>query len=63
MLAKEENFILDYLTGFDKDVPIAAGFSGHGFKFVSVIGEILADLSMKGSTQMPIKFLSAQRFD
>ncbi len=59
----DENFILDYLPGFDKDVTIAAGFSGHGFKFVSVIGEILADLSMKGSTQMPIKFLSAQRFD
>jgi sarcosine oxidase len=56
------NFIIDYLPGHDKDVAVAAGFSGHGFKFVSVIGEIMADLAMKGSTSMPIGFLSARRF-
>lgn len=56
------NFILDYLPGHDKDVAIAAGFSGHGFKFVSVVGEIMADLAAKGSTRHPIGFLSAQRF-
>jgi len=57
------NFIIDYLPGYDKDVAIAAGFSGHGFKFVSVIGEIMADLTMKGSTSLPIGFLNAQRFN
>ena len=38
----DEHFILDRLpdTG---DVYVAAGFSGHGFKFCSVIGRILAD--------------------
>ena len=56
------NFILDYLPGHDKDVAIAAGFSGHGFKFVSVVGEIMADLAIKGSTDLPIGFLSARRF-
>jgi sarcosine oxidase len=56
------NFIIDYLPGYDKDVAIAAGFSGHGFKFVSVVGEIMADLAAKGSTPMPIGFLSARRF-
>lgn len=56
------NFILDYLPGYDKDVAIAAGFSGHGFKFVSVIGEIMADLAMNGSTAQPIGFLNAKRF-
>lgn len=56
------NFIIDYLPGYDKDVAVAAGFSGHGFKFVSVVGEIMADLAMKGSTTMPIGFLSARRF-
>jgi len=40
----------------------ATGFSGHGFKFVSVVGEILADLIMKGSTSLPIGFLNATRF-
>ncbi|MEQ8364741.1 MAG: N-methyl-L-tryptophan oxidase [Cyclobacteriaceae bacterium] len=58
----DHNFILDYLPGFDKDVAIATGFSGHGFKFASVIGEIMADLATAGSTQMPINFLNAQRF-
>jgi sarcosine oxidase len=58
----DTNFIIDYLNGFDKDVAFAAGFSGHGFKFVSVIGEILADLVINGTTSLPIEFLSAKRF-
>jgi sarcosine oxidase len=58
----DQNFVIDYLSGFDKDIVIATGFSGHGFKFVSVVGEILADLAMNGSTQLPIGFLSAKRF-
>lgn len=56
------NFILDYLPGFDKDVAIAAGFSGHGFKFSSVVGEVMADLAMNSGTPLPIGFLSARRF-
>jgi sarcosine oxidase len=43
-------------------VSIAAGFSGHGFKFVSVIGEILADLATRGSTQHPIGLFDPSRF-
>ncbi len=58
----DQNFILDYLPGFDKDVTVAAGFSGHGFKFASVVGEIMADLAMNGGTSLPIGFLSAKRF-
>jgi sarcosine oxidase len=58
----DHDFIIDYLSGFDKDVVFATGFSGHGFKFVSVVGEILADLAMNGSTTLPIGFLSAKRF-
>jgi sarcosine oxidase len=58
----DENFILDHLPGFDKDVAIAAGFSGHGFKFSSVIGEIMADLAMNGGTSLPIGFLNVNRF-
>jgi sarcosine oxidase len=41
---------------------IAAGFSGHGFKFASVMGEILADLAAEGRTSHPIAFLSPERF-
>lgn len=58
----DHDFIIDFLPGFNKEVVIAAGFSGHGFKFVSVVGEILADLAMNGSTKLPIGFLNAKRF-
>jgi len=43
-------------------VTVAAGFSGHGFKFASVIGEILADITLDGATSHPIAFLSPRRF-
>ena len=53
-----------FLMGLHPDHPqvaIAAGFSGHGYKFASVVGEILADLSLEGRTQHPIEFLSPAR--
>jgi sarcosine oxidase len=44
-------------------VLLAAGFSGHGFKFASVIGQILADLATgNGQTDLPAGFLSLARF-
>jgi sarcosine oxidase len=43
-------------------VTVACGFSGHGFKFASVIGEALADLATKGTSELPIEFLSLKRF-
>lgn len=58
---RDEDFIIDFLPGYDKDVAIACGFSGHGFKFVSVVGEILADLAAEGKTDMPIDFLRLDR--
>lgn len=42
-------------------VVFAAGFSGHGFKFASVIGEALADLALEGTSRLPIGFLSVRR--
>ena len=43
-------------------VVIAAGFSGHGFKFASVLGEAIADITLDGNTRLPIDFLSPSRF-
>ena len=43
-------------------VVFGAGFSGHGFKFTPVIGEALADLALEGATDLPIDFLSLDRF-
>ena len=41
---------------------VACGFSGHGFKFASVIGEVLADLATTGTTPLPVRFLGLNRF-
>jgi sarcosine oxidase len=46
----DEHFILDVLPE-QRNVVVAAGFSGHGFKFCSGIGEILADLAIDGATK------------
>ena len=57
----DEHFIIDHLPGTDKRVVVAWGFSGHGFKFVSVVGEVLAELVVDGRTEMKIDFLSVDR--
>lgn len=45
----DEHFIIDTHPVLPQ-VVIAAGFSGHGFKFASVVGELLADLVIEGHT-------------
>jgi sarcosine oxidase len=44
-----------------ENVHLAAGLSGHGFKFASVIGEVLADLVQRGATPLPIGPFSPAR--
>jgi sarcosine oxidase len=56
----DEHFILDTLPGAPQ-VVVGGGFSGHGFKFCSVVGEILADLVLEGSTAHEIEFLRLGR--
>jgi len=46
----DEHFILDAHPEAD-NVYIAAGFSGHGFKFASVVGEIMTDLALDGGAK------------
>lgn len=58
----DEHFIIDYLPGYEGRVAVAAGFSGHGFKFVPVVGEILSDMVLKGGTVLPVGFLGLKRF-
>jgi sarcosine oxidase len=57
----DEHFILD-LHPNHPEVALAAGFSGHGYKFCSVVGEIMADLAQKGETEHNIGFLGLKRF-
>jgi sarcosine oxidase len=60
-LTPDRHFILD-LHPEHSQVAVAAGFSGHGFKFASVVGEIMADLAEHGRTQLPIEMFRLNRF-
>jgi sarcosine oxidase len=60
-LTPDRHFILD-LHPEHANVALAAGFSGHGFKFASVVGEILADLAENGRTDLPISMFRVGRF-
>jgi len=57
----DEHFLIDRHPDADNAV-FGAGFSGHGFKFCSVVGEILADLATEGETMHDIEFLRLARF-
>lgn len=59
-MSPDENFIVDRHPKYE-NVCFAAGLSGHGFKFTSVLGEILAELTLKGASPLPIEFLKASR--
>lgn len=57
----DEHFILDQHPDHP-EVAVAAGFSGHGFKFASVVGEIMADLATAGATAHAIGMFRCGRF-
>jgi sarcosine oxidase len=57
----DEHFILDFHPEWPQ-VSVAAGFSGHGFKFCSVVGEIMADLALDGGTHWDISLFQLTRF-
>ena len=58
----DTHFVIDAHPDYPH-VFIAGGFSGHGFKFCSVVGEILADLAQDGSTRHDISLFRATRFN
>lgn len=55
------HFILDYLPGTNEQVIIGSGFSGHGFKFIPVIGQVLSDLAQNLIPNHDIDFLRIDR--
>ena len=56
----DRNFVIDTL---DETTTIATGFSGHGFKFSPLIGQILSDLVLHGVSRHGIEPWSLRRFD
>lgn len=59
--SRDGHFVLDQHPSF-ANVHFAAGFSGHGFKFSPVIGQVLAEWSLEGHTRYPVDFLALKRF-
>ncbi|GAA2634059.1 N-methyl-L-tryptophan oxidase [Streptomyces axinellae] len=57
----DEHFVLARHPAHPDSVTVACGFSGHGFKFVPVIGEIVADLALNGTTEHPIALFDPLR--
>jgi sarcosine oxidase len=60
-LTPDRHFVIDRHPEFPQ-VSVACGFSGHGFKFASVVGEILADLAERGETSHSVDMFRATRF-
>jgi sarcosine oxidase len=56
----DEHFVITRPPDYT-NITVACGFSGHGFKFVPVIGEVLADLATTGGTSHPIGLFDPRR--
>lgn len=59
----DEHFVITRHPRHPRSATVACGFSGHGFKFVPVIGEIVADLALNGTTDHPIELFDPRRLD
>jgi sarcosine oxidase len=60
-LTSDQHFVIGHHPEFT-NVVIASPCSGHGYKFASVIGEILAELAIDGATRHPIGLFDPARF-
>lgn len=60
-MSPDEHFIIDKHPQYPH-ISFAAGFSGHGFKFSALIGKIMRDLALDGSTEHDISLFSVNRF-
>lgn len=60
-MTPDEHFIIDRHPEH-RHVYLAGGFFGHGFKFASVVGEILADLVTNEETEQDIAPFALSRF-
>ena len=65
-MTPDEHFVVDRKEGNDdaaSNIWYAAGLSGHGFKMTPALGQALADLVIDGATDLPVGFLTRDRFD
>lgn len=59
-VTKDRNFLIGRHPAHDQII-LAGGFSGRGFKFAPVVGEILAELAVTGSTRHDIALFNPER--
>ncbi|MEU5974349.1 N-methyl-L-tryptophan oxidase [Streptomyces sp. NPDC047315] len=57
----DQHFVIGRHPAQPDTTTVACGFSGHGFKFVTVVGEILADLALDGTTRHRIELFAPDR--
>ena len=60
-MTPDKHFIIDQHPEYD-NIFIAAGFSGHGFKFTTLVGKILTDLVTKKETEHDLSLFKINRF-
>ncbi|WEG12198.1 N-methyl-L-tryptophan oxidase [Pullulanibacillus sp. KACC 23026] len=60
--SSDSHFIIDYHPEH-RNILIAGGFSGHGFKFGSVIGEILCQMALEGKRDDALSLFALSRFN
>ncbi|QUX30381.1 N-methyl-L-tryptophan oxidase [Nocardiopsis akebiae] len=61
-MTPDEHFVI----GQRRELPglvLAGGFSGHGYKFASAVGEALADLAQHGRTELAVDLFDPHRWD
>ena len=60
-MTPDKDFIVDHHPE-NSNILIATGFSGHGFKFTTLIGKILTDLIVKNKTDCDLSLFQINRF-
>jgi monomeric sarcosine oxidase len=60
-MTPDEDFVIDRVPGHE-NVVLATGFSGHGFKFAPVVGEMVADMLMDREPEFPLARFALSRF-
>lgn len=60
-MSPDGNFLVGTRRGCRR-THFAAGLSGHGFKLGPALGDALAGIAIRGHTDIPIGFLSPERF-
>jgi glycine/D-amino acid oxidase-like deaminating enzyme len=61
-MTPDEDFILDHVPAAP-NIIVGSGFSGHGFKFGALIGELLAALTLDQPPEFPLDRFTLSRFD